>query len=284
MRQIASKKVIIVTGCSRGIGKATAIRLAGAGHQVYATGRKIEGLRDLQQVEIYENGNLHLLELDVTSESSAASAVSEVVARSRRIDVVVNNAGTNLAGTVEMISTEEMMGIINVNLLGVIRVLHEVLPVMRKQGSGHIVNISSAAGVVGLPGFDAYVISKFALEGLSEALWYEAKPFGINVSIIEPGPVMSELLSRTPAGGRLARDNNPYRKFVENVVAAYEREFNGKSQTPAAIAEHVRRAIEDRHPKLRYPTSFMVGREIGRIRKNVSSCKHLQKFARMIDL
>lgn len=274
-------KVVLVTGCSSGIGKATATRLALDGHDVYATGRSLDRLAALRS-ENYGRDNIHLLELDVTAESSVAAAVAQIVESRGTIDVVVNNAGASLIGTVEMLTIEEVTAVFDVNFLGVIRVLHEVLPLMRTNRSGHIINISSAAGIVGLPGIDAYVASKFALEGLSEALWYELSSFGIRVSIIEPGAVTTGLLDKTPAGTRLSLERNPYWRFIQDVIAAYKRKFAARSQSPMEIAELVSRIIADPTSKLRCPTSILVKREISRVRKHPSSSRHLSRFVRMI--
>lgn len=282
MNQPAQKGVVLITGCSSGIGRATALRLADDGYEVYATCRSLATPNDLQAT-LHEFRNAHLLELDVTREASVAAAVREVVDASGTIDAVINNAGKALAGTVEMITSEDLMRVLDVNLLGMLRVLHHVLPLMRERRSGRVINLSSAAGVIGFPGFDAYIASKFAIEGLTESLWYELRPYGIAVSLIEPGPVATDLLDKAEAGKRLAGGANPYSTFVRNVIGAYNREFKSKMQSATAVAEVISRVLRDRKPKLRYQTSFMVKRAVGKVRKDISGSKHLQRFAKMIE-
>ena len=278
------KKVILITGCATGIGKATAFCFARAGYSVYASCRTLNGLPDLEKVSANSDIDLTAIGLDVTDQRSVAQAIEQIIREKGHIDAVVNNAGIVIAGTVEMVTIDDLSKIIDVNLLGAVRILHEVLPLMRAQKSGHIINISSGAGVVGLPGFDAYVASKFALEGLSESLWYELRPYCINVSIIEPGPVSTNFLDKMAYGSRLSGENNSYADFIDNVLSAYQREFGEYFQSPEEIAVVILKAFEDKNPKLRYQTSIMMKHEVGQIRKNSTDYGHLVKFGKMIDL
>lgn len=175
-----------VTGASRGIGRAVAVAALERGDRVAATARDPETLADL----VAEHGDAVLpLRLDVTEPAEARTAVRAATERFGRIDVVVNNAGYGLFGYVEEITPEQLRDQLEVNLLGVLHVTQAVLPVLRAQGSGHIVQVSSSSGVAAWPGLGGYSAAKWALEGLSEALAQEVAGFGVHVTLVEPGPV-----------------------------------------------------------------------------------------------
>jgi len=174
-------RVVLITGASRGIGKACAERLVAEGDNVYGTSRHPEA----------ENGdrNLHMLAMDVNRDESVNAAVNKILAVERRIDVVINNAGFGIAGSVEDTSVEEGKSLFETNFFGVLRVCRAVLPTMRNMGRGTIINISSLGGRIGLPYQGLYSATKFAIEGLSEALRMELRQFGIDVTLVEPGDV-----------------------------------------------------------------------------------------------
>jgi NAD(P)-dependent dehydrogenase (short-subunit alcohol dehydrogenase family) len=179
-------RVWFVTGASRGLGRAIATAALERGDRVGATARDVAALDDL----VAEHGDAVLpLRLDVTDPAQAAAAVRAAADRFGRIDVVVNNAGHGLFGYVEEITPDQLRGQLEVNLFGVLHVTQAALPVLRAQGSGHVVQVSSSSGVAAWPGLGGYSASKWALEGLSESLAQEVAGFGIRVTLVEPGPV-----------------------------------------------------------------------------------------------
>jgi len=170
------QKVAIVTGSSSGIGYATSLLLARNRFHTYATMRNIEKSADIQQIANKERLPLQVIQLDVNDDASIRNSIEKVKSENERIDVLVNNAGYGLIGAFEDLSAEEIKSQFETNFFGVIRLTQQVLPIMRKQKSGTIVNVSSGAGRIGFPGMSAYVSSKFALEGLSESMSYELEP------------------------------------------------------------------------------------------------------------
>lgn len=185
------QQVWLITGASRGLGRALTHEVLNQGHIVVA------GVRDPASVEPFETqtGHLELVELDVTSETQPAEAVRLAVERFGRLDTVVNNAGAGLVGAVEETSPAETAGLMDLNLLGPLRLIRAALPVMRARSAGTVVNISSLGGFAGSPGNGAYGATKFALEGLSEALAAEVGPLGIRVLVVEPGFFRTDFLS-----------------------------------------------------------------------------------------
>src|SRR5919112_3388080 len=184
-------RVAVVTGSSSGIGLETALLLARSGFHTYATMRNLEKSKSITEMANTEKLPLQVVQLDVNDDISVKNAIDKIAAaaaaENKRIDVLVNNAGYGLFGSLEDISIEEIKAQFETNFFGVIRVTQQVLPIMRKQHSGTIVNVSSVGGRIGIPVLSAYQSTKFALEGLSESMSYELEPFGIRVVIIEPG-------------------------------------------------------------------------------------------------
>jgi NAD(P)-dependent dehydrogenase (short-subunit alcohol dehydrogenase family) len=185
-------KVWFITGAGSGIGAATARAALTAGDKVVATGRNIEKVKKVLSATASEN--LAFVQLDVTNESEAKAAAAQAVKAFGRIDVLLNNAGYSLLGNFEELTTAEIDGLIATNLYGVIHVMRAVLPVMRKQRSGRIINISSLAGVIGFKHCSAYSAAKFAVEGLSQAVAQEVEQFGIKITAVAPGFFRTDLL------------------------------------------------------------------------------------------
>jgi NAD(P)-dependent dehydrogenase (short-subunit alcohol dehydrogenase family) len=208
--------VVLVTGCSSGLGRSVALRLARRGDRVYATMRNAERGKEVHDEAAAEALDLEVLELDVTSDESVGEAVAQVLDRDGTIDVVVNNAGIVHLGSVELLPDALMRDTFETNVFGPLRVLRAVLPTMRAQGSGTVVNVSSCAGrVAGLPIHGSYMASKHALSVLSDSLAIEVKPLGIRVVCIEPG------FFRTPIFTKSTMPTNadsPYRTLEEAVV------------------------------------------------------------------
>jgi len=188
------EKVAVVTGTSSGIGFESALALAREGYYTYATMRDTTKSDKIKELGQKENLNIDVLELDVDDENSVKTAIQKILDQKQRIDVLVNNAGWALWGCVEDVSVDEFKAQFDTNFFSIIRLIQEVGPTMRKQGSGTIVNISSVVGRIGFPASPAYISSKFALEGLSESLRFELAPFGVNVVIIEPGVIKTNFM------------------------------------------------------------------------------------------
>jgi NAD(P)-dependent dehydrogenase (short-subunit alcohol dehydrogenase family) len=239
-------KVVLITGASSGIGKACAGHLARRGHRVYGTSRRAspEGCR--------EAAGFTLIQMDVTDDESVGRGVRQVVEQEGRLDVAVNNAGISVMGPIEDTTLDEAKLLFETNFFGVLRVCQAVLPVMREQHSGHIVNISSMAGRVGAPYQGLYTAAKFAVEGLSEALRTEVRHFGVKVVLIEPGDSPTGLASNRI---RILR-TRAYAQYCNNAMQVYESdERNG--YPPEKIAPLVERVIQDPNPRLRYLCGVM---------------------------
>jgi NAD(P)-dependent dehydrogenase (short-subunit alcohol dehydrogenase family) len=247
------RKVAVVTGSSSGIGYATALQLARSGYFTFATMRNPEKGGDLIRAAKNEELPILVEQLDVTDLDSIKDFMSRrlAVKSSGRIDVLVNNAGYALMGSLEDLSMKEIQDQLETNLLGAIRVTQQVLPVMRAQGSGIIVNISSGVGRIGFQGLSAYVATKFALEGLSESLAYEVGPFGIKVVLIEPGVVKTKAFDNMVIGQAALRKDSPYAGMLDNLNVAFKTWLD-KASTPDQVAATILQAISSQEPKLRY--------------------------------
>ena len=187
-------KVWLITGASTGFGREMAEQLLAGGAKVVATARRPEQLQTL--AARYPETSL-VVALDVTEDASVKAAVDAALSRFGGVDVLVNNAGYGLAGAVEEVTEAEFMPMFETNVFGLVRVTQALLPQFRERRSGHIVNLSSIGGLVGLPGWGFYNSSKFAVEGLSEALAVELAPLGVKVMIVEPGPFRTDFLGRS---------------------------------------------------------------------------------------
>ncbi len=203
-------KVWFVTGSNSGIGLGIARSALAGGDRVVATGRNMEKLR--AAFAHVSSDNLELIPLDVTEATQARSAVEDAVKRYGRIDVLVNNAGYSLLGNFEEICVEDLESLFQTNFYGVVNVLQAALPVLRRQRSGHIFNVSSVAGAVGLKHCSAYSATKFAVEGLSAAVAAEVEQFGIHVTVIEPGFFRTNLIERGSA------------RYAKSTIADYAHE------------------------------------------------------------
>ncbi|MEJ5052691.1 oxidoreductase [Sphingobacterium sp. MYb382] len=185
-----SQKVWLITGASQGLGLLTVKYLLGKGQLVVATTRDQNSF----DATLLKDDNLRVYSLDVTNEDAVQEVVEEVIATHGRIDVLINNAGFGFLGAVEEASVDEVNDVLAVNVLGTFNLMRQVLPYMRKEHSGHIINLSSASGLVSTPGFGIYNASKYAIEGLTEALKLEVKGLGIKVTLIEPGAFRTNFL------------------------------------------------------------------------------------------
>jgi len=235
---MSTSKVVIVTGASGGIGKACAAYLAANGYNVYGTSRSASD-------EVADSGAIHMVKMDITDQKSISKAIGIVVGREGHLDAVVNNAGFHVVGPLECIAIDEIESCWRTNCLGAIQVCREVLPIMRRQGSGHIINISSVGGVVGLPFQGAYSSSKFALEGMTESLRAEVRRFGIRVALVEPSDIRhQDCRSDSP----VSRDYEESFSRVMKIAWADEE----KGYPPERIGPLIQKILSKGNPHARY--------------------------------
>jgi NAD(P)-dependent dehydrogenase (short-subunit alcohol dehydrogenase family) len=252
---MARGKVVLVTGCSSGIGEATALRLSRRGWRVFASARDPSALGKLAKA------GCQTLALDVTKDASMKAAVDRVLQQGGRIDALVNNAGYSLSGALETLDMEDVRRQFETNVFGVIRLSQLVLPAMRAQKAGRIVTVGSVGGKLTFPGGSAYHGTKFALEGINDVLRYEVKNFGVDVVLIEPGLIRTNFAKAVATlMGKSANDTGPYAEFNQAVARATEEVFvKGPLASMAGTADAVARAIERgltaRSPKTRYTVS-----------------------------
>jgi NAD(P)-dependent dehydrogenase (short-subunit alcohol dehydrogenase family) len=244
------EKVAIVTGSSSGIGYETSLSLAREGYFTYATMRDLEKADTIKKVAQDENLHLKVIELDVNNEDSAENAIKSIIDEKQRIDVLVNNAGCGIWGTVEDVSIEEFREQFETNFFSVVRMIQKVAPVMRKQGTGDIVNISSVAGRIGFPVSTAYISSKFAIEGLSESLRYELGPFGVNVIIIEPGVIKTNFFDSMKIAKKVD-ENDTYKEITEKVISGVKM-MAEMGTPPKEVANVIINSIKQENPLPRY--------------------------------
>ena len=244
------EKVAVVTGTSSGIGFETALALAREGYYTYATMRDTTKSDKIKELGQKENLKINVLELDVDDENSVKNAIRKILDQKQRIDVLVNNAGWGLWGCVEDVSVDEFKKQFDTNFFSIIRLIQEVGPTMRKQGSGAIVNISSIAGRMGFPATPAYISSKFALEGLSECLRLEMASFGVNVIIIEPGVIKTNFFNNMKSGKKSESDT-AYRDITVKVVSGVKM-MAEMGTHPKEVADTIVKALKDEKPLPRY--------------------------------
>jgi NAD(P)-dependent dehydrogenase (short-subunit alcohol dehydrogenase family) len=250
-----AQNIALVTGSSSGIGFETALHLARNGFKTYASMRNLEKSKNITQIANKEKLPLEIIRLDVNDDTSVKQAIDEIVAAEhQRVDVLVNNAGYGLFGALENLSIAEIKAQFETNFFGVIRVTQKVLPVMRQQKSGTIVNISSVGGRMGLPGLSAYHSTKFALEGLSESISYELEPFGIKVVVIEPGFIRTNIMNSSMIAKKAQDPTSPYFSLTQQLERSFKSAMQNTSSSspPEEVAKVVLQAVTSESPKLRY--------------------------------
>ena len=237
---------ILITGCSSGIGRATAEHLARAGHTVYATARRPDSLAEL------ERAGCRTLALDVLDDASMQAAVDLVEAAHGSVGALVNNAGYAVSGAIEVLPMDAVRAEFETNVFGYVRMAQLVLPGMRRAGRGRIVNVSSVAGRVTMPGAGAYAASKYAIEAVSDALRFEVRGFGVELIVIEPGPIRTEFTSSANAA-LAAAEAGPYADY-HAAVAKADAETDGSFMAgkPEQVAKAIERALTARRPRPRY--------------------------------
>ena len=266
------KKVWFITGSSTGFGRALAEEALKQGYKVAATARKPEVLQDL--VEKYPN-SVVALKLDVTKPEQVQLAIDEAVKKFGHIDVVVNNAGYGLLGALEEASDEQIRRQFETNVFGALDVMRAVLPQMREQKSGHILNISAVNGFVGFPFTGFLTATKFALEAFSETLSKEVEPYGIKVTIVEPGMFRTEIINRSLIVGE-----NPMVETYPSTFIDWLREMDGKQPgDPRKAAQAMIKAVESENPPMRLPLGedaiLAIEAELENVRKDIAPWREI---------
>jgi NAD(P)-dependent dehydrogenase (short-subunit alcohol dehydrogenase family) len=262
----SNNKVAVVTGSSTGIGYETSLILARNGFLTYATMRNLNKGENIKSVATKENLPIRIKQLDVTDDVSVKNAIQTISSDAGRIDILVNNAGYGLNGAFEDLAMDEIKAQYETNVFGLIRTTQAVLPIMRRQKSGTIVNISSGAGRFGFPTGSAYVSTKFAVEGLSESMSYELEPFGIKVAIVEPGVIRTNFGDGLIVAKKSQDPNSPYSQMMQRSAAGFEKMMKNAS-SPDVVAKVVLNAIRDENPSLRYLAGSDVETWLGGKRK-----------------
>jgi len=258
MSSSSDSKVVIITGGSAGIGRETALLLARNNFKTYASMRDLQKSSELKSIVEKEKLDMHFVQLDVTDDNSIKNAVRNIYNEAGRIDILINNAGYALSGAFEDLIINEIKEQYETNVYGLIRTTQAVLPIMRRQRSGMVVNISSGAGRFGYPTGSAYVSTKFAVEGLSESMSYELEPFGIRTVIIEPGVIDTDFHNASKIAKKSQDPNSPYASLMKAMESKVKKMIANGS-TPQYVAEVILEAITSPDPKLRY----VAGKDVG---------------------
>ena len=274
--------VVLITGCSSGFGKLAALEFARKGDHVFASMRDTSKAAELEQAKQAENLKLDIVQLDVTDETSVQNAISEVIARAGRIDVVVNNAGIAHHGPIEETDDAEFREIFDTNFFGAMNVIRAAAPKLRQQGSGTIVNVSSLAGRVAPPFDGVYAASKFALEAASDALYFELHPFGVRVCLVEPGGFETNI-GNTQRVSRRFTEGSAYleldKRFAEALTKLPAAGARGDAQEVAVM---IYNAVYDKEPKLRY----LVGQDaelVGGLKRQLDDAQFEQTMRQSLD-
>jgi NAD(P)-dependent dehydrogenase (short-subunit alcohol dehydrogenase family) len=263
------KKVVLITGVSSGIGKETALLLAQQGHIVYGAARRADTRQDLQEAGI------RLLQMDVSDNASMAKGFQEIIDTEKRIDVLINNAGYGSFGALEDVPLSEARYQFEVNIFGLAALTQMVLPHMREQKSGCIINVSSMGGKFGEPHGAWYHATKFALEGLSDCLRMELKQFGINVVVIEPGAIKTEWNTIARENMDKVSGNTAYGDLVKKHIKMLE-QGDERGSEPMVIAKVIARAVNSHNPKTRYTAG--AGAKLALFFKKILSDKMFDRF------
>lgn len=271
--------VAVVTGSSSGIGLAASLALAKNGYLTYATMRNLAKQDSIQSVADKQHLPIRIVQLDVTDKNSVKNAIQSIISESGRIDLLVNNAGYGLTGAFEDIGMDEIKSLYETNVFGVIRVTQAVLPIMRKQGSGRIINISSGAGRIGYPGGSAYVSSKFALEGLTESMAFEVEQFGIKTVLVEPGFIRTNFAENIVTAKKAQDPNSPYSQMmVQMKSSSHRRRMIENAPDADLVASVIVEAATAEEPNLRY----LAGKDVEQMvaAKKSMSDEEFQKMIR----
>ena len=244
-------KTCIVTGANSGIGRSTAITLAKNDYTVFATMRSLERGEKLREIAQELNLAIKAVELDVSDTDSVNQGINEILNQTDQIDVLINNAGVGSNAVIEDVDIESDKSVLETNFWGVVRCIQAVLPTMRQQKSGHIIQVSSIAGRVGLPAQPIYSASKWALEGLSENLAHDLSSFGVRVSIIEPGVTRTAILGKNNTVPQNDDFENIYARMLDMYMQGIEANIR-----PEAVSETILQCLESSSKQLRWPVAW----------------------------
>lgn len=253
------KQVVLITGCASGIGYLTALKFARNGFTTFASVRDMasEGARELQRIAAAEQISLFVLPLDITKDEEIKEAIQVVMQRSGKIDILINNAGFGYLGAIEDFSIEEIQQQYDTNIFGTLRMIKAVVPLMRERKNGKIINISSVNGLLSFPLFGVYSSSKYALETLSEVLRFELRPFGITVSLVEPGSFLTGFGHNKRHPARHGSGQSPYKALTDHFFSLYDRVQHSKRPwlrkklDPQKVADAIYHLAQKKHPPLR---------------------------------
>jgi NAD(P)-dependent dehydrogenase (short-subunit alcohol dehydrogenase family) len=248
---MVKEKTAVITGSSSGIGFETSLLLAKNGFSTYATVRNADKAKALRDISDKGELPIQVVELDVDSDKSVEDAIERINDESRRIDVLVNNAGYALVGALEELSMDEIKAQFETNLFGAIRVMKAVLPIMRKQQAGTIVNVSSMGGRIALPLCPAYHGTKFALEGISESMRFETDSIGVRVILLEPGTIKTNFLSNAKVGQKTAEPSSSYAPILQRMQKVWGPIYD-KGTPPEEVAKVILESITSDNPSVRY--------------------------------
>lgn len=243
---MSNKQVVLVTGATRGLGYAIADEFCNRGHIVYGAGRSWD--------KTESKPSFVALTMDVTDENSVSKNVDKIIDEQGKIDILINNAGISHFGPLEETPIAYARRVFETNYFGIIRVTNAVLPFMRKQNAGTVVNIGSAGGKIGIPFQGHYCASKFAVEGLSETMMHELKPFGIRVILIEPGDIETTIWRNTRTE---PNSQSPYFTAMKKFLSKKDEEMSGKATSPAKTASDIADIVLSDSRRLRYPVAKM---------------------------
>lgn len=274
MGDISHQRVVLVTGASTGIGRLCAERLAASGWRVFGAARSAGA------IEAAPGSNLDWLPMDVTDDVSVQTAIDTILAQTGRIDAIVNNAGFSMRGSVEDVPMEEARAIFETNFFGALRVCRAAAPALRARG-GYIVNMSSLAGVVGLPFTGHYCATKFALEGLSECLRYEMRPYGVHVVLVEPGDYRTGIQAnrRTSSETQQGAYAQAFDRFLQKRQA-----FAARAPTAEPVAALVEKILNDPAPRLRYVVAMPGQKLLPLLRRLLPQGVYEACFRRLLGL
>jgi NAD(P)-dependent dehydrogenase (short-subunit alcohol dehydrogenase family) len=269
------KKVILITGAGSGFGYLTSLKCASQGHRVYASMRDVKSRNANKASRLSQNASIVTIELDVTDDDSVKQAIDAVIKKESKIDVLINNAGVYPVGITETFTDKQLHQFFDVNLYGMWRTTRHVLPQMRKQGDGLIINTSSVAGRFSVPFMTIYNASKFAIEGLTEGLHYEVKPLGIDVVLIQPGAYPTEIFSKIIPGvdAFLAEGYGEVAKIPEQMGMGIQQMFESLKPDPQFVADSVSELIAT--PKGKRPLRKVIDKATGQIVETAN--QHVQE-------
>jgi NAD(P)-dependent dehydrogenase (short-subunit alcohol dehydrogenase family) len=263
--------VVLITGASSGVGQATARLLSQRGYKVFGTSRNPARAETVPAVDV--------LPLDVHADDSVRACIEATLSRGGRIDVLINNAGYELAGALEELLPEEGRAQFETNFFGVVKMVNAVLPFMRRQQRGHIINVGSLSGLSSIPFLGMYSASKFALEGYTEALRHEVKPFNIHVSLTEAGFLKTPMMSHRQVGANRITEYDPWRQRALNAIRGYEEKGPGAE----LVADTLFEIISSKTPRLRY----LIGpqaKSVSRLRRFLPAGMYEQGVRRTFSL